>query len=305
MKKSRNQTLEPCGGDICATVKKSGKSPGLCVPGPDTVDLCAKSLGEGCVCPINESNCNIFKLGTIIDIYISNKTDQTLHLLKGGDKISITDSNGNTVKDSLVGWISMGALDYKPPKTIETADSGSNPVFIRGYVECLGGCCTKETIFSIKLQYSIGVPDKKLGTLVIPVCRIKPKGKICVPFLDCNKVFGNISTCSGSEITIDPPSGVYSITVDVLRQTQDVVEISGSTHGNGGSTGCSVSPDNCPSGQTCNPNTLRCEPTTNGIPDKQFTIFIIVSGVAVILVLSFLVFLLFIRGEEEKKKKIT
>jgi len=296
-------TLEPCGGNICATVREFGSTPGLCVPGPDTVALCAKSLGNGCECPVSESNCKDIEIGTIMDIYISNKTDQTLHLLKGGDKISITDTSGNQVRNAAVGWMSSGALDYTPPQTIETAASGAEPAFIRGYVKCFDVCCTEETIFSIELQYSIGVPDKKLGNLVIPVCRTKPKGKPCLPTVTCDKAFGNITTCSGAEIAINPLSGTYKITAATLRETQAVIEISGGTMNGNGGTGCTVSPDSCPSGQTCNPNTLKCETsTTGGLSNRQFTILIVVSIVAVLLVILFFGFLIFIRNRGEKKK---
>ena len=300
MKKSRNPTFVSCGGMICGPAKEKRRGlAGFCVPEVDTVTVCAEALGEGCICAIGDGGCKLLPDTTIIDIYISNKSDETLHLIKGEDKISILDENGGSVKDAEVGWMSAGINDYKPPSMIENASSGAKPAFMRGYVLCFGKCCKEETTFSIALRYSIGVPGKKLGTLIIPVCRTKPKGTC--DGVSCKHRFGDIELCVNSTISINPPSGIYSV-IPKLKETQAFVEISGGTNGD---QTCTVSPDNCPTGMQCNPKTLKCEkkPTGGGIKNRQLIIIIAVSAVAVILVFGFLIFLFAIRSKEKKSSK--
>jgi len=279
---------------ICGPSKlQSSGLAGFCVPGQDTVTICTKALGDGCVCSIGDGGCNFLPDTTIMDIYISNKSDETLHLMSGGDTILITDQNGDAVEDASAGWMSKGINDYKPPSMIQPKSTA----FIRGYVVCLGKCCKEDATFKIALQYSIGVPGKKLGILVIPVCRLKPKGTCLVT---CKHRFGNISLCESSSISINPPSGIYMV-IDKLNQTQAFVEISGGTNGR---QTCTVSPDTCPTGMQCNPNTLTCEkkPTNGGgVSNRQLIILIVVSGVAILLVFGFFIFLFAIR----RRKKTT
>jgi len=293
MRKSSNPTFVSCEDIGVCKPKLPFYATGFCVPSSNAVTRCEDSLGNGCECSI--SDFKFFGPGTenIMDIYINNKTDETLFLItgSGSDQIIATGKNKNRVDDAIVGWMSKGANDYKPPKKI----SPNTTVFIRGYLVCVKECREEDTTFKIVLRYSIGVPSKKLGNLVIPVCRFRSKGKKPAPF-------GSIIPCSGTRVAILPPSGIYSVNVDDYNETQAFIRISGSKNGE---QKCTVSPDNCPTGMQCNPNTLKCEKkTTNGnggdLSNRQLLLLVVVSGIAILFTFGFLTFLVVIKRRKQK-----
>ena len=293
MRKSSNPTFLPCEDigvckpELFPTIYPSG----FCVPSSNAVTLCEAALGNGCECSISDSDSGV-AIG-IMDIYINNKSDETLFLISGSgdDQILAIGKNGNKEDDARVGWMSKGANDYKPPKKI----SPNTTVFIRGYLVCGKECGEEDTTFKIVLRYSIGVPGKKLGNLVIPVCRIRSKRKKPASF-------GIIAPCSGAEVAILPPSGIYGAKVEAFRETQAFIVISGSKNGE---QKCTVSPDNCPPGMQCNPNTLKCEEkTTNGnggdLSNRQLLLLVVVSGIAILFTFGFLTFLVVIKRRKQK-----
>ena len=294
MRKSSNPTFPSCDDiGVCKPDFPLSLYPsGFCVPSSNAVTACEAALGNGCECSISDSDSAFAGVASIMDIYISNKSDETLFLISGSgdDQILAIGKNGNKEDDAGVGWMSKGANDYKPPKKI----SPNTTVFVRGYLICGKECGEEDTTFKIVLQYSIGVPGKKLGNLVIPVCRFRSKGKKPAPF-------GSITPCSGTSVAINPPSGIYGVTVERFRETQALIVITGSKNGEQ----CKVSPDNCPTGMQCNPNTLKCEKkTTNGnggdLSNRQLLLLVVVSGIAILFTFGFLTFLVVIKRRKQK-----
>jgi len=199
--------------------------PGTCNPNSAAIAACITSLGSACACSIPSTKECRKEHVVIVDIYLKNNTDESLLLEKGGATIQVLDSNGDNAVKSSAGWVSSAV---SPPKKIIPLDTA----FIRGFAYNP----TKNPVtFEIILRYTIGPPDKKLGTLIIPICRSKPlklsnetgsKG-------EQKRCFGELKLCANAAIEISPPSAIYSIVgEDISPDTsQVIIEIKGSQSG--------------------------------------------------------------------------
>lgn len=274
--------------NICdsAVKKKGGHSirgqPGTCVPSGTMVLECTRALGVGCGCDIPTDRTCAREHVVIMDIYIVNSTDQTLHLLKKeGVSNQVLNPEGNKAVKASSGWV---APQFSPPQTIGSQDT----VFIRAYA--YDPTRNKDT-FQVTLQYSIGLEEKDNGILIIPICRNKP---LTADDQDRERCFGLIKLCSDTEITITPPSAIYSLKIDYISETnsQVVVEIIQATPS--GPTGCNPT---CKPGEKCENG--KCVKENNGGIPESTIIIITVSVLVIFIVIAFIFFLLNIHSKEK------
>lgn len=289
--------FQTCGSNICGTgkiIKDLIGAPGSCVPTLASAAICEQNFGEGCICSTGNNAANCSFVSVIIDIYIRNNTNETLHLLKG-DSIRLFDpETGDDVRDSTSGWISAS---FQPPQTIDSGDT----ILIRGFGTCYKRCCDRNATLEISLQYSIGVTDKNLGVLEIPVCKNKPSGSECDftfrSLFPCDKPFSAVTVCPGSSIRIIPQSPTYRISTQDLRESQVLVEVEG---------GITPPPPKCTSNADCTGANETC---VNGVckattmpnggggrdKDQQKIIILVVTAVSIFIIFGFLLFLVYLR----------
>jgi hypothetical protein len=280
-----------CASNVKLLKKIIRGEPGTCNPSQASVEACKVNLGSACACSIPEKKECRKEHVVIIDIYLKNNTDEPLLLEKGGATIQVIDSNGDKAEKSSAGWVSS---NVSPPKQIIPLDTA----FMRGFAY---NPTTNPVTFEIILRYTIGQPNKKLGTLVIPVCRSKPlnlsndtgsKG-------EQKRCFGKLELCANATVEITPPSAIYSIVgEDISPDTsQIIVEIKGSQSGP-----VSCDPP-CASYQQCLNGVCTGTTGTNGggrVITRQVVILIVVGVVSLILVTGFLFFLISLRKGEGK-----